>query len=67
MHGRPDEYREGLLLWGGGGLKYREVAEVLGGPLGTVMSRLYRTRGILSQSLSGLAAEHGIASEGAGP
>ena len=67
IHDLPDHYREVLLLWAVEGLKYREVAEVLGVPLGTVMSRLYRTRGILSQSLSGLAAEHGIASEGAGP
>lgn len=57
----PDHYREVLLLWAVEGLKYREVAEVLGVALGTVMSRLYRARGLLSERLAGLAAEHGIA------
>ena len=57
----PDHYREVLLLWAVEGLKYREVAEVLGVALGTVMSRLYRARGILTENLAGLAAEHGLA------
>lgn len=47
---RP-EYREVLLLWGVEGMKYREIGEVLGVPLGTVMSRLYRARGILVRRL----------------
>ena len=57
----PDHYREVLLLWAVEGLKYREVAEVLGVALGTVMSRLYRARGILTENLADLAAEHGMA------
>lgn len=56
----PDHYREVLLLWAVEGLKYREVADVLGVKLGTVMSRLYRARDQLSAALSQLAAEHGI-------
>jgi RNA polymerase sigma-70 factor (ECF subfamily) len=56
----PDHYREVLLLWAVEGLKYREVAEVLGVALGTVMSRLYRARSLLSKELGELAAEHGI-------
>jgi RNA polymerase sigma-70 factor, ECF subfamily len=56
----PEHYRHVLLLWAVQGLKYREVAEVLDVPLGTVMSRLYRARSILAGSLQGLAAEHGI-------
>jgi DNA-directed RNA polymerase specialized sigma24 family protein len=56
----PDHYREVLLLWAIEGLKYREVAEVLDVPLGTVMSRLYRARAILSEQLADLAAESGI-------
>ncbi|MEZ6191888.1 MAG: sigma-70 family RNA polymerase sigma factor [Phycisphaerales bacterium] len=60
IHELPEHYREVLLLWAVEGLKYREVADVLDVPLGTVMSRLYRARSILTESLSGLAAEHGI-------
>lgn len=56
----PDHYREVLLLWAVEGLKYREIAEVLDVALGTVMSRLYRARGILTENLSDLAQEHGI-------
>ncbi|QDU70323.1 RNA polymerase sigma factor [Mucisphaera calidilacus] len=56
----PDHYREVLLLWAVEGLKYREIAEVLDVPLGTIMSRLYRARSILSESLGELASEHGI-------
>ncbi|MEM8738656.1 MAG: sigma-70 family RNA polymerase sigma factor [Planctomycetota bacterium] len=56
----PEHYREVLLLWAVEGLKYREVAEVLDVPLGTVMSRLYRARSVLSEKLAGLAAEQGI-------
>jgi len=56
----PDHYREVLLLWAIEGLKYREVAVVLDVPLGTVMSRLYRARAILSEQLADLAAETGI-------
>ena len=57
----PEHYREVLLLWAVEGLKYREIADVLGVALGTVMSRLYRARSILSEKLAELAAEHGIA------
>lgn len=56
----PEHYRMVLLLWAVEGLKYREVADVLDVPLGTVMSRLSRARAILTQRLAGLAAEHGI-------
>ncbi|MEM6553384.1 MAG: sigma-70 family RNA polymerase sigma factor [Planctomycetota bacterium] len=57
----PAHYREVLLLWAVEGLKYREIADVLGVALGTVMSRLYRARSLLSEQLAELAAEHGIA------
>jgi RNA polymerase sigma-70 factor (ECF subfamily) len=61
----PDHYREVLLLWAVEGLRYREVADVLDVPLGTVMSRLYRARAILSEQLADLAAESGIKIESA--
>ncbi|MBL1217482.1 MAG: sigma-70 family RNA polymerase sigma factor [Planctomycetes bacterium] len=54
------EYREVLLLWGVEGMKYREIAEILGVPIGTVMSRLHRARGILAAKLVDLAQETGV-------
>lgn len=57
-------YREVLLLWAIEGLKYREIAEVSGVALGTVMSRLYRARALLSEELRALAAEHRIKVDG---
>lgn len=48
-----DEYREVLMLWGVDGLKYREIAEIVGVPIGTVMSRLHRARKLLSDALMG--------------
>jgi RNA polymerase sigma-70 factor (ECF subfamily) len=53
-------YREVLLLWAVEGLKYKEIAEAVDVPLGTVMSRLYRARSILSGQLGDLAREMGI-------
>jgi RNA polymerase sigma-70 factor, ECF subfamily len=51
------EYRSTLLLWGVEGLKYREIAEIQGVPIGTVMSRLHRARSILASQLTDLAEE----------
>jgi len=51
-------YRQVLMLWAVDGLKYREIADVLDLPIGTVMSRLHRARAILSSQLTELAAEN---------
>jgi len=40
----PDRQREVLVLREFEGLRYREIAELLGVPIGTVMSRLYAAR-----------------------
>jgi RNA polymerase sigma-70 factor, ECF subfamily len=40
----PVEFREAMVLRELEGLSYREIAEVTGAPLGTVMSRLSRAR-----------------------
>lgn len=53
---RP-EHREVLLLWAFEGLSYKEIADVCGCALGTVMSRLYRARQRLIPSLREYARE----------
>lgn len=47
----PSEFREVLLLRDVQGLSYREIAEVVGVPVGTVMSRLARARRRLQAAL----------------
>lgn len=47
----PDELREVFLLYAAGDLKYREIAEVLQIPIGTVMSRLSRARAHITRDL----------------
>jgi len=42
--GLPSEFRETIVLRDVQGLGYREIAEVTGSPVGTVMSRLARAR-----------------------
>ncbi len=53
------EHREVLLLWGVEGMKYREIAQILDVPIGTVMSRLHRSRKVLADSLEEVASERG--------
>jgi len=55
----PDEYRIVLLLADVEGLSYKEIAEVIAHPLGTVMSRLHRGRKMLQRSLRRYAEENG--------
>jgi RNA polymerase sigma-70 factor (ECF subfamily) len=47
----PTEFREVLLLRDIQGLNYREIADVLGVPMGTVMSRLARARAKLMAAI----------------
>ncbi|SEA50647.1 RNA polymerase sigma factor [Rubrimonas cliftonensis] len=51
----PDEQREVLSLVAIEGLSYREAAEVIGAPVGTVMSRLSRARARLTAMMEGEA------------
>ena len=60
MAALPKEYREVVLLADVRGLSYREVADELGCPLGTVMSRLHRARRQLQTILAPYARERGI-------
>lgn len=56
----PEEFRAPLLLSSLGGLRYKEIAEVLHVPIGTVMSRLFRARQRLRRSLRRYAEDRGI-------
>jgi len=58
----PTEYRETLVLRELEDLSYREIADVLGVPIGTVMSRLARGRALLQRALEPVAQEqdHGL-------
>jgi RNA polymerase sigma-70 factor (ECF subfamily) len=47
----PEPFREALVLRDLEELSYREVAEVTGAPIGTVMSRLARGRRMLGERL----------------
>ncbi len=60
IDGLRPEHRVVLLLWGVEGMKYREIAEVVQTPIGTVMSRLHRARQTLAAALEGLPEELGI-------
>jgi RNA polymerase sigma-70 factor, ECF subfamily len=53
----PPTYREALVLREIEELSYKEIAQVAGVPIGTVMSRLARGRGQLALRLAGLLAE----------
>ena len=50
----PPAFREVLVLREIEGLSYRDIAEVTGAPIGTVMSRLSRGRGELRKTLTRL-------------
>ncbi len=70
IDGLRADYREVLLLWGVEGLKYREIAEIVGVPIGTVMSRLHRARKVLADQImqdEGAVQDLGVARLRAGP
>src|SRR3984893_19446798 len=52
----PEPFREAIVLRDINDLSYREIAEVIGVPIGTVMSRLGRARSLLREAW--LKSEH---------
>lgn len=54
----PEHYRLPILLADVEGFAYKEIAEILDIPIGTVMSRLHRGRKQLQKRLHGFAEEH---------
>jgi RNA polymerase sigma-70 factor (ECF subfamily) len=51
IKGLPSQFREVIVLRDMQGLDYREIAHVIGAPVGTVMSRLARARKRLLQTI----------------
>ncbi|MCY7345270.1 MAG: RNA polymerase sigma factor [Pyrinomonadaceae bacterium] len=60
----PKQFREVVLLTDVEEFSYKEVAELLQTPIGTVMSRLHRGRRLLRQQLTEYARTFGIAADG---
>ena len=58
----PLTHRTVFLLCAVERLRYREIAEIVQVPIGTVMSRLHRARHLLASQLGELAAERGMES-----
>lgn len=58
----PEEYRSCIILADIEDFSYKEIAEILDIPIGTVMSRLHRARNILKNKLVDYARDRGVIS-----
>jgi len=56
----PENFRLPVLLADVEGFAYKEIAEIMGTPIGTVMSRLHRGRKALEKALWETAKERGL-------
>lgn len=56
----PVTYREAVVLADVEGFSYQEIAEIMGTPPGTVMSRIHRGRAMLRKRLTDYARANGI-------
>ena len=61
MESLPDNFRIAVLLADVEGFAYKEIAEILDIPIGTVMSRLHRGRKALQKQLYEFAVARGLA------
>ena len=59
----PDQFRIPVLMSDVEGFSYKEIAEILEIPLGTVMSRLHRGRKSMQKMLYEYAKERGLINE----
>jgi RNA polymerase sigma-70 factor (ECF subfamily) len=57
----PDDFRLAVVLCDMQGLAYKEIADIMECPVGTVMSRLFRGRKLLASALRGYAQDQGFA------
>lgn len=62
----PEEFRMVVYYAVVDGLPYAEIAEIMGTPVGTVMSRLHRGKKLLKKSLADYAAQEGYAVDSEG-
>ncbi|MBM3674233.1 MAG: sigma-70 family RNA polymerase sigma factor [Actinobacteria bacterium] len=60
----PEQFRMAVLLADVEGFSYKEIAEIMDVPIGTVMSRLHRGRKQLQKRLWDLATERGLVPAG---
>jgi RNA polymerase sigma-70 factor (ECF subfamily) len=59
----PEQFLLPVLLSDVEGFSYKEIAEMLETPMGTVMSRLHRGRKLMQKMLYNYAVERGIINE----
>jgi RNA polymerase sigma-70 factor, ECF subfamily len=62
----PTDFRMVVILADVNGFSYRQISEILGIPVGTVMSRLHRGRRLLRESLHEFAVQEGYIKPGDG-